>query len=156
MIARHLLVAGLIATVVGAFLPWSYSGDSIRLSEAGIRVFPAVLYSEHARWLVPEVEDHGGVFILILSVALAIAFVVLPKAAERLRPWTVAGAAVLLLLSLLHMMNLIINIAKWRATTARPTVGIGLLLVILGSALALVAVWKLQINGRSLPGSPPS
>lgn len=143
IVARRLLVAGLIATVVGIFLPWSYREDIFRVSEAGIRVFPVFLYSEHARWLVPGIEDHGGVWILVLSVALAIVFIVLPKLAERLRRWTVVGAAALLVLSLLQLMYFISESAEWKATTATPTVGIGLLLVILGSALVMVTVaWQ--------------
>jgi len=148
MVARRLLVAGLIATIVGIFLPWSYRGDFVRVSEAGIRVFPVYLYSEHARWLVPGIEDHGGVLILILSVALAIVFVVLPKLAERLRRWTAPGAAVLLLLSLLQPMYFISESAKRKATTATPSVGIGLLLVILGSALVMVAWWQVVLNSQ--------
>ncbi len=145
MSTTRLLIAGLVATIAGSFLPWRYTGDWLRYPEYGIRIFPTYLYSAHARWLVPGIEDHGGVMVLVLSIALGIALFLLPKQAERLRPWTVAGAAALLLLSLFHVAELAISGLKSQSPGA-PTMGIGLVLVTLGSILVMTAVWRLQIH----------
>ncbi len=144
VVARRLLIAGLIATTVGSFLPWSFAGDWARWPEAGVRILPMYLYSEHARWLVPQVDDHGGLLVLVVSFALGTLLVVRRDRADQSRLWAVAGSSALLLLSLFHVAELIVSSVKWGNSPGAPSVGIGLMLITLGSVLAVVAAPRLQ------------
>ena len=135
---RLVLALGASLAFVGSFLPWTYfEGFAATTPINGIEWSPGWYYPD------PQIEDHGGLLIVLLSLVI----VVLVFHAPRFVTWPAVAALVcataLALVSTYHVVRCYLaEIQSQHIYDAKVFVGPGVNVVFLGSLTMFWATFK--------------
>ncbi len=135
----RLSLALLLLVIIASFLPWEIGGDFFPYETPGIAVSFQWVYTAHARWTLPTMEDHGGLVVLLLSLILMLSISLRTVEREAMMPAILLISALLAALSLGHLVDVVIRAAQSSGFDLIH-VGPGLLLVCIGSLALLAAV----------------
>ena len=120
-----LWLTGTLLLAGGCLLPWEIAGELDTAATRGIQLFP-------------EIEDNGGATVLGLGVAIGLLSFKPKKLVDHSEIWRLVLSIILVLLCSLYFLRGILHqIAIGNVMTAR-VLGIGLVLILLGSILLLV------------------
>src|SRR5690349_4252807 len=134
---------GVMLTIVGSFLPWEQAGGFLSYVTNGIRIDVA----NFKYWTTGihefPVYDHGGVIVILLTSIIALLAAQPPRFIKHPTWWNLIVSALLLGLSLFFVGRWSMHHYAYGAATGKPTLMIGLVCVVLGSALLL---WRAVIT----------
>jgi hypothetical protein len=122
---------GAVCCLVGIFLPWEVQGEPINLTIHGIQ-------------LIPRLVDHGGLELLMLTGFHILATIRSPQPPEKAGLGYLLSAVLLVLSALYFTGRWYLHNLGYTGTLAYPTLGVGLVLVLVGSVL-LVAIAMTKI-----------
>lgn len=136
---KPLEFVGATLTIVGSFLPWERSGGFLDYAINGIRVDIA----NFKYWVTGihefPVYDYGGVLVILLTSAIVLLVLHLPRFIKNPVLWNLIISAVLMASSLFFVGRGLTHLYGYGSSIEPPTLRIGLTFVVLGSALLL---WK--------------
>ncbi len=138
-------LALLLLVIIACFMPWEIGGDFFRYDRPGIAVSFQWVYTAHARWTLPTLEDHGGLVVLLLTLTLMLAISLRTAEREPMMPAILLISALLAALSLGHLADVVIRGAQWPGPGVIRA-GPGLILVCVGSLVFLAAVLIAQLS----------
>ncbi len=144
-LSSRLILAFLLLVIVGCFLPWEIGGDFFPYETPGIAVSFQWVYTAHARWTLPTMEDHGGFIVLLLSLVLMLSISLQTAEREPMMPAILLVSALLAALSLGHLVDVVIRGAQWSGPGVIRA-GLGLLLVCIASLVSLGMVLIAQLS----------
>lgn len=136
---------GITLTIVGSFLPWERAGGFLGTVTNGIRVD----FANFKYWLTGihefPVYDNGGLLVILLTLAIVLLAVQPFRFIKNLILWNLVISAVLMVVSLFFVGRWLIHWYEYSNTVEQPALMIGLVWVVLGSALLL---WKALMAHR--------
>jgi len=128
---------GATLTVVGSFLPWELAGGFLGLAINGLRVDVAGF----KYWLTGihefPVYDYGGVLVVLLTLVSVLLVIQPPTFIKNPVLWNLIISVGLMALSLFFVGRWVVHRYEERGSAEPSTVAIGLICVVLGSALLL-------------------
>ena len=143
---------GVTLTIVGSFLPWERAGGFLGSVTNGIRVD----FANFKYWLTGihefPVYDYGGVLVILLTLGIVLLAVQPFRFIKNPNIWNLIVSAVLMVSSLFFVGRWLIHWYEFGNTVEQPSLMIGLIIVVLGSALLL---WKALMTYQSITYSQP-
>ena len=140
---NNLEFIGAALTVVGSFLPWEQAGDFISIVIRGVQID----FANFKYWMtgihVMPVYDNGGVIVILLTLTIILLATQPPKLIKNPTLWNVIVSGVLLGLSLFFVVRWLMHSYRYGGAIGQPTLEIGLVCVVLGSAILL---WRAVIT----------
>ncbi len=112
---KILFSIGVILTLIGSFLPWQSEGDFISYWVYGIQVFPSV-------------QDNGGLIIAILTLILIAMILRSPDVVGKPFIWGLLISLILVIDSIFHITEVLINRANAVEVIGSPTIQFGLVI----------------------------
>jgi hypothetical protein len=135
--SNTLAILGATLTILGSFLPWEVGGGFLGLVTHGLRVDIA----NFKYWLTGihefPVYDYGGVLVILLTSFVIVVLFQPPKFIRNPQLWNLIISAGLMVSSLFFVGRGLIHVYNSGNSIEQPTVKIGLIYVVLGSALLL-------------------
>jgi len=130
-------VLGATLTIVGSLLPWERGGGFFGLMTNGIRVEVA----NFKNWVIGihefPVYDYGGVLVILLTSIFILLVLQPPRFVRNPNLWCLIISVVLMASSLFFVGRGLIHRYEYGSTIEQPTLMIGLVFLVLGSALLL-------------------
>jgi len=138
-------VLGATLTIAGSFLPWERGGGFLGLITNGIRVDVA----NFKYWATGihefPVYDSGGVLVILLTSIFILLVLQPPRFIRNPNLWNLIISAVLMALSLFFAGRGLIHRYEDRSSAEPSSLMIGIICVVLGSALLL---WRAIMTYR--------
>ncbi len=142
---KTLEFVGITLTIVGSFLPWECAGGFLGVVTSGIRVdFASFKYWFTGIHVLP-VYDYGGALVILLTSAIVLLAIQSSRFIKNPILWNLIISAILMVSSLSFVGRWLIHWYEYGNTVEQPSLMIGLICVVLGSALLL---WKALIAYR--------
>lgn len=116
---------GTVLLAGGCLLPWERQIDPIYSITFGVQLFPAL-------------QDNGGAIMLGLAAAIGLLSFKPKKLVDRAEIWRLILSAILLFLSVLYFLRGVLHQIATGNVVSAHVLGIGLVMVFLGSILLLV------------------
>jgi hypothetical protein len=140
-------ILGATLTILGSFLPWENGGGFLGLVIHGIRVdFANLKY-----WLTGihefPVYDYGGVLVVLLTLVIILVALHPPGFIKGPLLWKLIVSAILMASSLFFLGRGLIHQYEDRGSAEPSSLMIGLICVVLGSALLL---WRSIMTYRQV------
>ena len=143
---------GAALTIVGSFLPWERAGGFLGSVTHGIRVdFVNFKYWFTGIHSFP-VYDYGGVLVILLTLVIVLLTFQPPRFIKNPMLWDLMVSVVLMAVSMFYMLRWLMHWSEYRNTIEQPTLMVGLLCVVLGSALLS---WKAMMTYPSVRHRQP-
>jgi len=134
---------GAMLTMVGSFLPWEQAGDFLSYVTNGIRID----FANFKYWMTGihefPVYDNGGAIVLLLTSIIIFLATQPPKFIRNPTWWNLIVSALLMGLSLFFIARWLMHRYAYGDAIGKPTLMIGLVCVVLGSAILL---WRAMIT----------
>jgi hypothetical protein len=130
---KFLKILGLVGAslaLLGSFLPWEQAGDVISYRTYGIQFFPIV-------------NDNGGWLVVILTLTIILLSFKPPRFIRDPGLWNLIISALLMTTSIIYIARWTVHRFESTGPIGAATLGIGLLCVVVGSALLL---WVAIVN----------
>ena len=124
---RKIIIIAIFLSIIGCFLPWQLEGDVVNLITCGIQIYPSI-------------NDNGGIFILLLNIFILILLMKTPKIIKEPQKWINIFSITLVFLSFYHFGRFLLYLSDPHFEPSElgiPSLGIGLILIIIGSILLL-------------------
>jgi hypothetical protein len=122
---------GAVFCLVGIFLPWEIQGDPILFYTYGIQLYP-------------RLADHGGFEFLLFTVFLIYGTLLSPPPPQKAGLGYLMSAVLLVLSALYFTGRWFLHNILYTGATGAPVIGIGLVLVLVGSVmLVTIAMTKI-------------
>jgi len=115
---------GVSLAVVGSFLPWEVEGDFVSYWKYGIQLFPVV-------------RDYGGTLVVLLTSMIVLLSFYPPRFIKNPNLWNLVISVLLISASLFFIIRWLIHRIESAGIIGAATLEIGLIVVVLGSALLL-------------------
>ena len=123
---QNLFKIGIIFIIVGSFLPWEVWGDFLPAWRYGIQIFPVF-------------ADNGGLTPLLISLIILGLVFRTPNFVKRSTIRIKRCAISLVIISIYHFIDWLSHRVEYGGSIGVPEIKIGLILVILGSLLTMLA-----------------
>ena len=134
---RPFQFVGATLTFVGSFLPWELASGFLGLAINGLRVDVA----SFKYWLTGihefPVYDYGGVLVVLLTLVSILLVIQPPTFIKNPILWNLIISVVLMASSLFFVGRWVVHRYEERGSAEPSTLAIGLICVVLGSALLL-------------------
>jgi len=138
---------GALLTIVGSLLPWERAGDFLSYDLIGVRVD----FANFKYWMTGihefPVYDNGGVLVILLTSAIILLALQPPGFIRNPSLWKLIVSVLLMGLSLFYVARWLIHRYEYGDAIGKPTLMIGLICIMLGSALLL---WKAIVTRRQV------
>jgi hypothetical protein len=122
---------GVVFCLAGVFLPWEIRGDPILLYTYGIQLYP-------------RLADNGGFEFLLLTVFLIFGTLLSPPPPQKAGLGYLMSAVLLVLSAIYFAGRWFLHNILYTGATGAPVLGIGLLLLLVGSVLLVtIAMTKI-------------
>ena len=131
---KYLLLISAVLVIIGSFLPWEIAGDFISSWRFGIQVFPTF-------------ADNGGIGVVLLGVLIILFVSRVDSVAQSATKNILISAIFLCIISAYHIVGWLGRRIASHGIVGAPVIAIGLILVIIGSILALATA--LVMNSRA-------
>jgi hypothetical protein len=139
-------------TIVGSFLPWERAGGFLGSVTNGVRVD----FVNFKYWLTGihtfPVYDYGGVLVILFTSLIVLLAVQPPKFISNPILWNLVISAIFMISSLLFVGRWLIHWYEYSSSVEQPMLMIGLICVVIGSALFF---WRALITYRGSTYNPP-
>lgn len=139
---------GASLTIVGSFLPWERGGGFGGIVTSGIRVD----ITNFKYWITGihefPVYDYGGAFVVLLTLVFILFVLQPPRFIQNPILWNLIISSILMTSSLLFVGRWWLHRYEFGNSIEQPSLMIGLVCVLLGSALLL---WMSIMNYRRIP-----
>ena len=138
---------GASLTIVGSLLPWERAGDFLSDDLVGVRVD----FANFKYWMTGihefPVYDNGGMLVLLLTSAIILLTLQPPGFIRNPSLWKLIISVLLMSSSIFFVTRWLIHGYEYGAAPGKPTLMIGLICIVLGSALLL---WRAIVTHRQV------
>jgi hypothetical protein len=140
---NNLEFIGATLTIVGSFLPWEQAGDFVSMVTRGVQID----FADFKYWMtgihIFPVYDNGGVMVILLTSLIMLLGKQPPKPIKNPTLWKLIVSGFLMGLSLFFVVRWLMHRYGYGDAIGQPTLMIGLICVVLGSAILL---WRAVIT----------